>query len=198
MTSFSQGRFSAGSASVAGISVGVSGDICWRLVLISIIPFRGNKRQDFSHSSRKIMSECDLGMNAGKLHESFRNLLDWGICQRKGRQSCSAWLLFFSAEGNTFKPSQHLIFHYLSPNRIAHISQPFFFRRYFAFKVLFGLRLLKRDLQTAVIEYEGAGWFMWCTIMPLQGHASLGRSLELVRDCRINWSSCVIFQGIVR
>lgn len=92
------------------------------VMLISIIPFRGNKRQDFfSPLPKKLTPECDLGMNAGKLHESFKSLLDWEICQLKGRQSCSAWLLLFSAEGNTFKASQHLIFHYLSPNRIAHL-----------------------------------------------------------------------------
>lgn len=82
---------------------------------------------------RKITSECDLGMNAGKLHESFRNLLDWGICQLKGRRSCSAWLLFFSAEGNTFKASQHLIFHYLSPNRETQLLLPFFFQETLCF-----------------------------------------------------------------
>lgn len=87
-----------------------------------VLPFLGEakcKNMFFSERSQ---------LNSGKLHESFRNLLDWGICQLKGRQSCCVWLLFFfffSAEGSTFKPSQRFIFHYLSPNRIAHLLQLF-------------------------------------------------------------------------
>lgn len=59
----------------------------------------------------------------------------------------------------------------------------------------FGLRLLKGDLETAVIADEGTGGFMWCTIAPLLGHAFLGRSLVLVRGCRVSWSSYNLFRA---
>lgn len=54
---------------------------CLQEVFICIIPFRGSKMQDFIVPERS-------HLNTGKLRESFRNFVDWEVCQLKGRLFC--------------------------------------------------------------------------------------------------------------